>query len=283
MKTGARASSGTRRLTTSVRSCFGQDNGSDPHYEQIMRVFSREGMGQRHSVFKVGGCAVLSHAVFKGRECLSKVSKKDDYDWMIANEHRILQKLSGCPCVPREFGYRNEVLYLERIPGKNFNAYLDSCDKDQGMAIITDIVDRLFAGLSFLHQRKIVHRDIKPDNLIIASDGKVFFVDFGCSIDLDCPSNWRRAVGTEEFCAPEVLSNCLRSPEELLSADIWSLGVVIRFAISHMGCARMNEQPAFLSMMLNMDPGKRGTLTDCWQSFKAWKKVTTVSEEVPMT
>ncbi|XP_026194746.1 serine/threonine-protein kinase N2 [Anabas testudineus] len=79
-------------------------------------------------------------------------------------------------------------------------------------------------GLEFLHQNKIVYRDLKLDNLLMDADGFVRIADFGlCKEGMGHGDRTSTFCGTPEFLAPEVLtdSNYTRS------VDWWGLGVLI--------------------------------------------------------
>lgn len=101
------------------------------------------------------------------------------------------------------------------------------------------IVDVL-AGLSYLHAHGIVHRDIKPDNLLRAGDSKVKISDFGSAkkyADSGEDSNssiaFNPAVGTPAFTAPElcISDSAPRAPARVYAADIWSLGASLYYMV----------------------------------------------------
>lgn len=79
-------------------------------------------------------------------------------------------------------------------------------------------------ALHFLHQSKIRHRDIKPQNILVKGD-TVYLADFGISLDWE---NMSRSTTTEDsakswiYCAPEVANYQKRNS----SSDVWSLGCV---------------------------------------------------------
>ena len=85
-------------------------------------------------------------------------------------------------------------------------------------------------GLSAAHQANVVHRDVKPTNILVADDGSVFLVDFGIAKIAEDTSLTMTSsvVGTPEFLAPERLSadGPVGPP-----ADLWSLGVTFFFAL----------------------------------------------------
>jgi serine/threonine protein kinase/Tol biopolymer transport system component len=87
------------------------------------------------------------------------------------------------------------------------------------------IAEQVAAGLARAHSRGIVHRDVKPANVIVAPDGRVKLVDFGIAKLAD-QSRLTRAgstVGTAGYMSPEQLHGEEPDPR----TDVWSLGVVI--------------------------------------------------------
>eukprot|EP01063_Lacrimia_lanifica_P039395 TRINITY_DN8644_c0_g2_i1.p2 TRINITY_DN8644_c0_g2~~TRINITY_DN8644_c0_g2_i1.p2 ORF type:complete len:382 (+),score=134.52 TRINITY_DN8644_c0_g2_i1:2-1147(+) len=76
-------------------------------------------------------------------------------------------------------------------------------------------------GLTFLHKQGMVHRDIKGDNLLVASDGTVKLADFGTAVVV---SQAEGLVGTPWFMAPEVIFSPDDSKAYDVKADTWSLG-----------------------------------------------------------
>lgn len=76
-------------------------------------------------------------------------------------------------------------------------------------------------GLQYLHGRKIVHRDMKPENLLVDHDDVLKIADFGWCAD----SSVRRTTfcGTPDYLAPEMLEG----PGHDHRLDIWSLGVLL--------------------------------------------------------
>ena len=78
-----------------------------------------------------------------------------------------------------------------------------------------------------MHSQSIIHRDIKPDNLLVAEDDTLKVVDFGVSEMFEKPDSMKikKSAGSPAFLAPE-----LCSPHGEVSgtaADIWSMGVCL--------------------------------------------------------
>lgn len=79
-------------------------------------------------------------------------------------------------------------------------------------------------GLQFLHDHKIVYRDLKLDNLLLGTDGYVKIADFGlCKEGMGFGDRTSTFCGTPEFLAPEVLTDTSYTR----AVDWWGLGVLI--------------------------------------------------------
>lgn len=90
-----------------------------------------------------------------------------------------------------------------------------------------ELVRQAATALSYLHQRQVVHRDVKPANLFLTSSLQVKLIDFGLAERVSDPSNTvevppRRVMGTPQYMAPEQI--CGRVLDERV--DIYGLGCV---------------------------------------------------------
>jgi hypothetical protein len=81
----------------------------------------------------------------------------------------------------------------------------------------------VIAGLAAIHGAGIVHRDVKPDNVLRMEDGRLVLSDFGLATDLPDSTMVSVFVGTPHYMAPEVREG---DPATTRS-DVWSLGVVL--------------------------------------------------------
>ena len=85
---------------------------------------------------------------------------------------------------------------------------------------------QLFSALEFIHEQKIVHRDIKPLNIFLDKNSNVKVGDFGVSKLLDPVNDLRKTkVGTPLYLAPEVVQHYPYGAK----ADIWSAGCVLYY------------------------------------------------------
>ncbi|XP_030212023.1 TRAF2 and NCK interacting kinase a isoform X6 [Gadus morhua] len=89
------------------------------------------------------------------------------------------------------------------------------------------ICREILRGLAHLHQHKVIHRDIKGQNVLLTENAEVKLVDFGVSAQLDRTVGRRNTfIGTPYWMAPEVIA-CDENPAATydFKSDLWSLGI----------------------------------------------------------
>ncbi len=89
--------------------------------------------------------------------------------------------------------------------------------------LMADVAD----GLSHAHSRGVIHRDVKPQNLLLSSAGRIFITDFGLSLLTDEPhfTITGELMGTPAYLSPEQVRGDARSVDH--RTDIYSLGVTL--------------------------------------------------------
>lgn len=115
-------------------------------------------------------------------------------------------------------------IVMEYCPGKTLKKMI----KDRGPLLkeeAVDIMKQLVSATAEAHRRGIIHRDIKPQNVMVTADGSVKMLDFGIalakgSIQLTQANN---VMGSVHYLAPELAKGQPASPQ----SDIYALGVVL--------------------------------------------------------
>ena len=113
-------------------------------------------------------------------------------------------------------------LSMEYIRGQDLQEACGSLSKRQVIAIIRDVAK----ALDYAHQKGYVHRDVKPENIMLAEDGRVVLMDFGIARGSDTTlgmTKTGRAIGTPYYMSPEQTKG---QPVDHRT-DIYSLGVVL--------------------------------------------------------
>jgi serine/threonine protein kinase len=84
---------------------------------------------------------------------------------------------------------------------------------------------RLADALAYVHERGVVHRDVKPSNVLLSEDGDPWLGDFGIAMlhDASVLTATGATMGTVSYMAPEQLEDHQVGP----AADIWSLGIIL--------------------------------------------------------
>ena len=116
------------------------------------------------------------------------------------------------------------LLVMERLYGDTLESFLTRAhqwDADSAVEIIRQIA----AGLGYAHARSIVHRDVKPSNVLIQRDGRVKVLDFGISRTMgeaSLQSTGSGPPGTPMYMPPEILMGAKAVP----ASDVFSLGLI---------------------------------------------------------
>jgi serine/threonine protein kinase len=134
---------------------------------------------------------------------------------------------SQCSQIPRLLAYPSDKQYLylvqEFIAGQNLEKYLAD-NGVQNEEQIKDFLNTLLPVLELIHKNKIIHRDIKLDNIMRRDDGQLVLIDFGIAkqfIDNNTPIPGTIA-GTPGYAPSEQMIQGIAYP----SSDLYSLGVV---------------------------------------------------------
>ncbi|MCA9568023.1 MAG: serine/threonine protein kinase [Myxococcales bacterium] len=159
-----------------------------------------------------------------------------------------------------------------------------------------DVLEAVCRAVEFAHAHGVLHRDLKPDNVMVGAFGQVYVVDWGVAVrtaDLRSdPTAHRRIVGTPRYMAPELAAGdpARQGP----ATDVYLLGAVLYELVTGMGPHRglgvkaiLEGIPSFrvalpdhdaalvdlLARAMAPDPGDRfGTVGDFLRALRAWRR-----------
>jgi serine/threonine protein kinase len=193
----------------------------------VLDEIGKGGMGQ---VFKA------EHALM-GRLVAVKVLPRSkatpESEAAFRREMRILGRLDHENLV-RAFdaGYDAMVYYLvtELVPGIDLRRHVRSfgtLDERCAASVITQVA----RGLAFAHEQRLVHRDVKPGNILVMEDGRVKLLDLGLAGSTLEEEALRlgRVVGTMDYIAPEQIH---AADDVGPAADVYSLGCTLYYALT---------------------------------------------------
>jgi len=142
-------------------------------------------------------------------------------------------------------------LVMELVPGEALSAILE---RERVLATdrVLDIVAQTAAALQAAHAAGLVHRDIKPGNLLITPEGRVKITDFGIARIADqVPlTATGQVMGTVQYLSPEQASGHPASP----TTDIYSLGIVAYEALAGKRPFTGESQVAIAMAQINESP-----------------------------
>ncbi len=189
---------------------------------QLIRQLGEGGMAQVY----------LARDVRLGREVAVKVldrrlAERSGFRERFLREARLVAGLDHPNIVPLyDFG-ESDALYLVMpfVSGGSMQEMLHRTPFEVSQVVTygTQITD----ALEYAHQRNVVHRDVKPANMLLHADGRLMLSDFGLAKILDssgvpAPSRNRPDAGTPEYMAPEQIEGRTDS-----RADVYAVGVVL--------------------------------------------------------
>ena len=123
--------------------------------------------------------------------------------------------------------YQDSKLYLVfEYMQMDLRNYLDTLPSGQNIddKLLKSYTYQILQGTMFCHSRRILHRDLKPQNLLIDTKGAIKLADFGLGRTFGIPVRaYSYAVVTRWYRAPEVL---LRSQRYSCPIDVWSVGCI---------------------------------------------------------
>ncbi|KAK8899914.1 serine/threonine protein kinase [Tritrichomonas musculus] len=143
--------------------------------------------------------------------------------------------------------FRREITILNNVDHPNIMRFLEIIETDTDFCVVSElgrgdlfqiihdnqtlpedvlqnVSAQLVSAMSYLHDNKIIHRDIKPQNILIGSNNSLKICDFGFARALSNTTLFLRSIkGTPLYMAPELVQE--RPYDEKI--DIWSLGVIL--------------------------------------------------------
>lgn len=121
------------------------------------------------------------------------------------------------------YDFKNRLWIFVEIMDDALTGFIETLHNSYSENVCKYLLKKTLEGLNFLHQRHIIHRDIKSDNILVSIKGDVKLADFGYSVQLTQQIAARASkVGTVCWMAPELIKGERKYNTKI---DIWSFGI----------------------------------------------------------
>src|ERR1700758_1490418 len=146
------------------------------HY-QLQELIGRGGMGEVYRAYDIRTDRVVALKVLPPH-----LADDTTFQQRFRRESQAAAGLNEPHVVPiHGFGEIGGRLYLDMrvIEGRNLGTILKETDKPLGAAFATNVVEQVAAALDAAHEEGLIHRDVKPSNILITARDFVYLIDFG--------------------------------------------------------------------------------------------------------
>jgi CheY-like chemotaxis protein len=210
-------------------------------YEKLGRL----GIGSFGEVWKVKDVVEIPPSIYVAKVPLSK-----NYNARIEKEARILKRLSDHSCVPK---YREiiedknkAILIQEFVVGKTLYEVIE---RELTNKEVASVVIQLVDVVAYAHDREIIHRDIKPGNVMVRPDGSITLLDFGVAKELKGKAFSETVTGSRPYMSPEQIMG-----KSQRRSDVWAIGVVMYVLYTGMFPFFHEVEKILMDMILEIPP-----------------------------
>lgn len=112
-------------------------------------------------------------------------------------------------------------IVMEYIEGETLEAILER-EKTLPVARAVDIIRQISAGVDYAHQQGVLHRDLRPGNVLVTENQDIKIADFGTSRFLEVAARASTIIGSPPYMAPEQFQG-----RAVFASDVYSVGVIM--------------------------------------------------------
>jgi len=185
------------------------------------------------------GSVWLLEEMSSGRRAVAKIPHSSERNGSVLRSAAILKRLGYHPNIVELYEVVRDggklVLIQEYVEGLTLRQLLEHSippvNKESYLL-------QLLSAISYSHKQKILHRDIRPDNIIISKSGQLKLLDFGIAGDLSFRPEDGNLMRTGNFIPPEQ-----HEGQSCIASDVWALGVILYiFATNVVPCVPLTDR-----------------------------------------
>lgn len=179
------------------------------------------------------------------------VNKKIDKKKQLQYEIQLHKLMTGCPNIIKYKDFFETDDYIYVIMGLGKQSLQDLIKKRTRLTIIEAryFLVHLIKAISYMHEKDVIHRDLKTGNVLIGDDMQLKICDFGLAIRTESCDSQNGACGTPDWMAPEVSEaygeqlkrdnglyqqynqETATKPKYCFANDVWALGIFLYYFI----------------------------------------------------
>ncbi|MGA8181724.1 MAG: protein kinase [Desulfobacterales bacterium] len=211
------------------------------HYEKLGRL----GIGSFGEVWKVRDIVEIPPSIYVAKIPLSK-----NFSAKIEKEAHILNRLSDHSSVPKFREIIKEknitILIQEFVVGKTLYEVIE---RELTNKEVESVVIQLADVVAHAHNLEVIHRDIKPGNVMVRPDGTITLLDFGAAKELKGKTFSETVTGSRPYMSPEQIMG-----KSQRRSDVWAIGVVMYVLYTGMFPFYHEVEKILMDMILEMPP-----------------------------
>jgi len=197
---------------------------------------------------------------------LPQYANEPDFIRNFELEARLVARLEHPHIVPLFDFWRDPqgaYIVMRYIRGGSLRTYLDDANGPLDLEIISGMLNQITSALYTAHRNQVVHRDMKPENILIDEDGNAYVTDFGIAKRTEgtdiSPESEDQISGSPFYMSPEQFQAAPPHP----STDVYSLGIMLYemmtgkhpFNTANLGQLVMSHMQDMLPSVLGARPG----------------------------
>ena len=184
-------------------------------------------------IIGVGGMSKvysLTSKISGNKVALKVAPMKDPSMKLLLDEYLFFDRLRH-PAIPRVLDYfeenETEYMLMDYVGGHDLRWFTARGAFD--LTEIIAIIDKLCGVVDFLYEKKVLHGDIKPSNILIGSAYSITLIDFGAAESLSDANSQKIKIVTPRYTAPECFS---LTQKKTIQSEIYSIGATLYYSLN---------------------------------------------------